>query len=487
MAKAKSVIDVMLGEGGGQTASERYADYLAIASVIANRSAQLGVTPEQVVQKQSEFNAYNKKMPDGVNKFRGLAEKAIAEVARNGPVHKATFYATPAAIGGLPPGLKEEVRTGSHIYKSDPQFRSINTSEGYKPAKMAYAQELSARSPFDAMLGPVTNKLGDQLIGPVPGSKPTYRDPFVSAPNYRAPAAAPAPSANPNSMQQMYSQTGRTGAGVGRGAGGMAVFSSSAPIGPAPGFQAPQRNGIVTSAPLNAPGVPYTAPQRAQIQTAVRSSVADALNSQKASLAASRPALSSTYSGVPGVQIGVNSLDGTTPTYSVAAPKMGTPINPSVLPAPMQSITPVQAVPGIGDVVEGRVARAKTVSKDAMPGDKARGVVGKIGGSLVGGILAGPLGGLIGGMLGSYAGKTGFRDAPLNINNIGAGSQGVYSVYNGAPRGTQAMANNGGMVTSLGNGGVAYTGKSGVTTTQDKYGNHAADWSGRDYGKSSKK
>lgn len=489
MAKAQSVIDVMLGEGGGKTAEERYADYLAIASVVANRAQQLGVTPEEVVQKASEFHAYNKQLPAGVDKYRGLAEKAIAEVAQNGPVHKATFYATPSDVGYLPSRLKEEVRTGSHIYKSDPEFRSINTSVGYKPASMAYAQEPSARSPFDAMLGPVTNSLGDQLIGPVPGSKPAYRDPFVSAPNYRAPAAAPVPSANPNSMQHMYSQTGRTGAGVGRGAGGVAVFSSPAPVGPAPGFQAPQRNGIVTRAPLNAPGVPYTAPQRAQIQTAVRSSVADALNTQKASLAASRPALSATYSGVPGVQIGVNSLDGVTPTYSVAAPKMGTPLNPSALPAPTQSITPVQAVPGIGDEMLGPVARAKTVPKDGLPGDKTRGLVGRIGGGLVGGILAGPLGGLIGGMLGSYAGKTGFRDAPLSINNIGAGSQGVYSVYNGAPRGTQAVANNGGLVTSLGNGSTAYTGKSGVTTVTDAAGNNMADWSGRSYGnsKSSKK
>ena len=497
MAKAQSVIDVMLGEGGGKTPAERYADYLAIASVVANRAQQLGVTPEEVVQRQSEFNAYNKRLPAGVDKYRGLAERAIAEVAQNGPVHKATFYATPASVKNLPRGLNEEVRTGSHIYKSDPQNRAIFTSVGLKSPSMAYAQEPSAQSPFDALIGPVTNSAGDQLIGRVPGSKPAYRDPLVSAPNYKGTGAAVEAISEP---AQMFTTTkapnGRlSGSRIGVGTGGMAgeravIAGPQKFAGVSPGFQAPERTGIVTRAPLNAPGVAYTAPQQAQIQQAAKASVADALTMQKAALAAARPAQSATYSGVPGVSIGVNSLDGTTPTYSVNTPKMGTPLNPSALPAPTRSITPVQAVPGVGDTLIGPVSSPKAkdwaAAQSALPGDTARGTVGRIGGSLVGGILAGPLGGIIGGMLGNYAGKTGFRDAPLSINNIGSGANNVYGVYAGAPRGTQATANNGGLVTSLGNGKTAYTNKMGATTVTDAAGNNMADWSGRSYGNASK-
>ncbi len=89
MTKAKSVVDVILGEATWGTEDERYQDMLAIASVIANRSRILGVTPSQVVSNHGEFNAFDKDLPDGVEKYRRRAEKALMEVQTKGSVHTA--------------------------------------------------------------------------------------------------------------------------------------------------------------------------------------------------------------------------------------------------------------------------------------------------------------------------------------------------------------------------------------------------------------
>jgi hypothetical protein len=91
-------------------------------------------------------------------------------------------------------------------------------------------------------------------------------------------------------------------------------------------------------------------------------------------------------------------------------------------------------------------------------------------GGLLGGLTAGPIGGLLGGLLGSQVAKAGgitglLGGAPLNINNIGTGLANTSSVWGGAPAGTQATANNGSNVTSLGGGWTAVTNKYGVTTS----------------------
>lgn len=125
---AKSVIDVILGEAKAGS----YEDMLAIASVIENRAKQLGVSPEEVVSVRSEFNAYGKSLPSGVDKYRRLASQALQQVRTNGPVHDATFYATPSATKHLPGGLKEVSSTDGHKFFSDPQNRSIKTSSGYR-------------------------------------------------------------------------------------------------------------------------------------------------------------------------------------------------------------------------------------------------------------------------------------------------------------------------------------------------------------------
>lgn len=503
MAKAKSVIDVMLGEGGGKTAAERYADYLAIGSVIANRATQLGVTPEQVVQRQSEFNAYNKPLPGGVDKYRGIAEKALGEIARNGPIHKATFYATPKAVGNLPRGLTEEVRTGSHIYKSDPQNRAVYTSVGLKSpdTNVRYQPNVTLGSVLE---GPVSNGNGDTLLGRVPGSKPietAYRDPFVSAPNFRG--NAPTVQLTTNQDQRMINAAGQVRVGQGGRAGGAAMFGGGITT-PAQGFEAPRpsANSKVYSAPLNAPGVPYTPAQQATIRSASLNSLTDGLNAQRQSLAASRnPA---NYDGVPGLLLGVNLSGQQTyarPTVSPGSTLLGPvtngnndtllgPVSPPVQNpmvtgwgSPVKAVAPVQSViPAPGDQLLGPVDPrakdyAKTQKRAAIPG-----LIGKVGGSMAGGALLGPVGGILGGMLGGYIAKNGnFKNEPLNINNIGAGSSNVYSVYGGAPRGTQAQANNGSLITSLGQGATAYTNRYGVSNIIGSDGTVSADWSGRSY------
>lgn len=118
----------------------RWNDMVHIASVIANRAEQLGVTTKQVVSTQKEFNAYNKAMPAGTSALTDMAKEAMQFVKENGPVTNATFYATPKAVNNLPKGLSYETETLGHIFKSDPKMRSIRTSIGFKaPNKFAYA------------------------------------------------------------------------------------------------------------------------------------------------------------------------------------------------------------------------------------------------------------------------------------------------------------------------------------------------------------
>lgn len=126
--KAKSVIDVILGEAKAGS----YEDMLAIASVIHNRSTGAKSSYEDVVSRTSEFNAYGKALPSGVNNHRSLAEKALNQVQNSGPVHNATFYATPKAQKYLPKGLSKTNQTDGHVYFTDPQKRPIYTASGLK-------------------------------------------------------------------------------------------------------------------------------------------------------------------------------------------------------------------------------------------------------------------------------------------------------------------------------------------------------------------
>lgn len=138
--RARTVHEVIAAEAVSGTPAERYADMKAIASVIANRAKMLGVTPEQVVSLTSEFNAYNKPMPAGTQSLVGMAEEAMNDVAVNGPVNNATFYATPAATNNLPNGLQPVAQTTGHVYYSDPQNRAIYTADGLKSPQSPESQ-----------------------------------------------------------------------------------------------------------------------------------------------------------------------------------------------------------------------------------------------------------------------------------------------------------------------------------------------------------
>jgi hypothetical protein len=76
------------------------------------------------------------------------------------------------------------------------------------------------------------------------------------------------------------------------------------------------------------------------------------------------------------------------------------------------------------------------------------------------------MGGLLGNQIQRNGGLTGLLSGNVpNINNIGAGLQNVASVYGASTPGLQAYTNNGGMVTSAGDGWTHYTSPNGVTTS----------------------
>ena len=231
MAKAQSVEDVVLGEAK----AGNYADMVAIASVIENRSRQLGVTYEQVVQNQDEFNAYNKALPPGVNQFRDMARKAIEQVQTQGPVHRATFYATPSATKGLPKGLSYVTETAGHKFFEDPQNRAIGTAIGYvRPS----AEPLN-------VAGQPANTLYDVANPPTPEARP---DPNAAAraslaePSAQRGLAGLSPSFQPGSQGTIasFDRTGITAPTNNMlDALGRAGFGT---LGVNSGFRSPSRN-----------------------------------------------------------------------------------------------------------------------------------------------------------------------------------------------------------------------------------------------------
>lgn len=152
MAKANSVIDTILGEAVSGNRTARLEDMLGIASVIDNRSRLTAQTPQSVVSAPGQFNAYGKSLPKGTEAFRSLAQKAWDRVQKLGPVHNATFYATPAAANNLPSGLTQVASTAGHQYFVDPQNRAIRTAVGYVTPSASIAGPLGPPSAAQAML-----------------------------------------------------------------------------------------------------------------------------------------------------------------------------------------------------------------------------------------------------------------------------------------------------------------------------------------------
>lgn len=176
MGKVSSVVDTVLGEA----LAGDYADMVGIVSVIDNRSKATGVSYQDVVAAPGQFDAFGKALPAGVGKYRDMAKQAIADVKARGPVHEATFYATPAAAKGLPKGLTPVAKTAGHQYYSDPKGRAIATAEGYK------TPDLSKISPASRAVAMTPE------VGPVPMARP---DNPATAVAY-APEAPTAPAAD---------------------------------------------------------------------------------------------------------------------------------------------------------------------------------------------------------------------------------------------------------------------------------------------------
>jgi len=159
--RAKSVTDVILGEAVSGSRQQRFKDMLAIASVIDNRARASGLSQQDVVAHSGEFNAYNRNLPAGVDQYRGLAEKALNHVAKNGPTHSGMYYATPKAVSNLPDGLQRVATTTGHQFFTDPQGRSFRTAVGWaKPQPSASVLET-----LSAPVREVVAKVMDALSG----------------------------------------------------------------------------------------------------------------------------------------------------------------------------------------------------------------------------------------------------------------------------------------------------------------------------------
>jgi hypothetical protein len=171
-----------------------------------------------------------------------------------------------------------------------------------------------------------------------------------------------------------------------------------------------------------------------------------------------------------------------------STPTMPSIQGPSSLPAiqqQQQQAQPQQLMTNTPQAQAMRTAQTQSKPKGLLDGVFTKEA---LAGGLLGSVAAGPVGGLLGGLLGRQIANNGGLQAmmhgqPLSINNIGTGLPNIASIYSGSQApGTQATANNGGLVTSLSNGGTAYTNPMGVTSITDAYGNQMADWSGNNYG-----
>ena len=219
-AKATSVIDVLLGEAVHGSRKQRLADMKAIASVIANRAKELGVSPEEVISAPGEFSAYGKTLPAGVEAYRDLAKQALAEVEQNGPVHSGTFYATPSAKKNLPSGLQKVASTTGHIYFDDPKNRAIETALGYRtPDPNAGIISAAYSQPYD--MAETGGLFGSPSLMPSANAGPAgraYGDlvPPTQVETTSQPATFDTPTYNPDRQQAAIDYSPLSAGGVQR-------------------------------------------------------------------------------------------------------------------------------------------------------------------------------------------------------------------------------------------------------------------------------
>jgi hypothetical protein len=353
MTKARSLVDVVLGEAAYGSPAKRYADMKAIASVISNRARALGVTPEQVVSNRREFNAYGKSLPKGASAYRSLAQRALDDVSTNGPVHNGMFYATPKAAGNLPSGLKQEAVTSGHVYYSDPKNRAIGTSLGYRQPKPAETAQQAITNIMTPQAQPAT--VNERM-----GILNAYTPPQEAQQMAQVPTRAvqttsytrPEPQASLDTLRQPQPA--------------MSLAQQYASYGA--GKQPQQIDGLLSP---------------------VQRQLIDGLNAQKTQLAA-----------------GVNPMDAAEPwkqptllDQPVAQQPMPAVDVPQVDPQPTASV----ADPGMLSAPRDPVAD-RALARRVNMGLGASKLAGGFGGGLLGGLLLGPVGALAGGLLGRNVG-----------------------------------------------------------------------------------
>lgn len=391
MARANTVIDVMLGEAGGQTPEQRYNDLLHVASVMVNRARMLGV-PIESVALNNQFNAYNQRLPAGVEGYRSLAEQALTQVLEQGPVTEATFYATPAAVNNLPGGLAYSAETNSHRYFTDPQMRDIYTNAGYLTPQApavenaptpTFAERWSSAAPMavetasldapeQGLLNPGLSE--DRFAsGPVAQGLDDLRSGLLSQQPQVSPASAAAaiesiaPSAPtvtaPPSLANAYGQSPR------------ALAEQYASYGA--GKAAPMMAGLLS-------------------QDVAYQGLINDLSAQKQQLQAGIDPMANTAAWKPA---------------PVEVPKIEVPQQ-----AQPVSYEETASVPGLlsEPAFTPRDWKAdKALAQRVQMGLTARKALGAVAGGLLGGVIAGPLGALGGGMLGKSLGaKSYFPPAP---------------------------------------------------------------------------
>lgn len=454
LMRARTVTDVILGEAVSGTPEERYNDMLHVASVMVNRSKQLGVPLEDVVSVNREFNAYGKALPAGVNAYRSLAEQALTDVLNNGPVTDATFYATPAAASNLPKGLTKVGKTKGHNYYSDPYGRAIGTTQGYKkPDPLGYSQiaqidENRLPTPSAAPRG-ILDNVQTASVSPVergllsePGSFDMGRfgDPVQPAKSFdMARFGDPVSKVSGFDNARFGEMTGTTydklaAAATPRTAAPTSPFDSARfgtatqPVGIADlrsaletqkaQYPAPQGVGILSSA------------QAAQPAKAANASLADQYKQYGMGQAAMRAALAPSVAAqnlaadVAAQQAKTASLKTARLPASTVSPLQNAQpgyVDPVVSAQPA---SPARAAPTPVQQQQQRMASAIAASPAASmtPADAARmekamdtrKMIGGLLGGIAGGAVLGPVGGLLGGLLGRRFGLTSyFPDAPV--------------------------------------------------------------------------
>ncbi len=377
MPKARSLVDVILGEAASGSPAKRYADMKAIASTIVNRARALGVTPDQVVANSREFNAYGRSLPAGVDSYRSLAQQALDDVAANGPSHSGTFYATPNAAGNLPKGLKQETATAGHNYYSDPQNRAIGTSLGYRQPR----QPDTASQAIDSILAPqdqpatVNERMGLLNAYSAPEQEPQMAQNTLPTRSVKTISYfKPEPEMSLDTLQQNPSPLA-------------ALAAQYASYGA--GKAAPQMAGLLS-------------------QDVAYQGLINGLTAQKQQL-----------------QAGVDPMEDAEPWKQ----------QPETVQAPMGDVQPVEvpqvqpvsyeqtgSVPGLLSQQEQQMFDAQKAKLDWAPvnhrpqiAGAVKGILGTLGGGILGGLLAGPVGAIGGGMLAKSMvtpGGIGNRDFP---------------------------------------------------------------------------